>query len=90
MYTSFLWINFVLYITGVATVWLVEVASQNWIVTGISYENALLQTTSAYSGFSKKQYFVVLLTDSTGSILPGSEQYWYCMFRFDYKDMALT
>jgi len=70
--------------------WLVQVANKNWIVTGISHENALLQTISANSGFSKQQYFIVLLTDGAGGILAGNEQYWYYTFCCDYKDMALT
>lgn len=69
--------------------WLVQVASKKWRVTGISHENALQQTTSAYIGLSKQQYFIVLLTDGAGGIIPGSEQYWYYTFRCDYKDMAL-
>jgi len=70
--------------------WLVQVASKNWIVTGISNKNAYLQTISAYSEFSKQQYSIVLLTDDAGGILPGSERYWYYTFRCDYKYMALT
>jgi len=70
--------------------WLVQVVSKNWIVTGISHDSALLQTTNADSGFSKQQYFIVLLTDGAGGILPGSERYWYYTFRCDYKDMAPT
>jgi len=70
--------------------WLVHVFSKNWIVIGISHENALLQTTSAYSRFSKQQYFIVLLTDGAGGILPDSERYWYYTSRCDYKNMALT
>jgi len=70
--------------------WLVQVVSKNWIVIGISHENALLQTTSAYSGFFKQRYFIVLLIDGAGGIVPGSEQYWYYTSCCDYKDMALT
>jgi len=57
--------------------WLVQVASIN-------------TTTSAYSGFSKQQYFDVLSTDGAGGILPGSERYWYYTSSCDYKDMVLT
>jgi hypothetical protein len=56
---------------------LVQVAGKNRAVTGISHKNALEETTSAGSGFSNKQYFIVLLTESAGSILSGSEQCWY-------------